>query len=368
MHDVERFLDQACCGVGGSHELRQHLRKELREHLSAEIERNITAGMDREEAAQRAIEEFGDPVMIRDGLQSVHGRRLLSLLIEKSMIWKVKTMKTGWKWSFVAHVALVLTIAMEVFFLAAPAKFFLPTVKDQHHSLGIPMFDFLVFLLGLYSWLINEFGWIYCGSPLIVGWAIFEWKCRDQNKGIIRLASLSLLSFIMFLAMALVCVPITIDLASFPGQIYATQINLTPQQAERKVLPKISNADGLFKELGEAIDREDWPAVGLSAKRLSDTCESLHETSVSIMLLAGENQRHNLMDVRDLLDEVEKSSRKIHYRYGSHVRAKSKHEDDLKQTTLTYYQEITSAFQTLRLKSDLFAAAHNPEAPRGAQE
>ena len=36
MNDVERFLDQACCGVGGSHELLRPLRKELHEHLAAE--------------------------------------------------------------------------------------------------------------------------------------------------------------------------------------------------------------------------------------------------------------------------------------------------------------------------------------------
>ena len=143
MDDVKRFLDQACCGVGGSHELRRHLRKELQEHLTAEIERNVAAGMDQAEATQRALEEFGDPVMIREGLQSVHGRRLLSLLIEKSMIWKVRTMKTGWKWSFVACVALVLTIAIEVFLSVAPLMYIFPVIKDLHHTLGTPMFAYL---------------------------------------------------------------------------------------------------------------------------------------------------------------------------------------------------------------------------------
>ena len=60
MNDVERFLDRVRCGVGGSHELRRHLRKELHEHLAAEIERNVAAGMTQEEAIQKAIEEFGD--------------------------------------------------------------------------------------------------------------------------------------------------------------------------------------------------------------------------------------------------------------------------------------------------------------------
>jgi hypothetical protein len=360
MNDVERFLDRACCGVGGSHELRRHLRKELHEHLTAEIEGNIQAGMDREEAVQKAIEEFGDPAMIRDGLQTVHGRRLLTLLIEKSMIWKERTMKTGWKWSFVAHVALILMIAFEVFLLTAPSTYILPSIQSLHRDLGIPMFAYLEVLAGLLGWFLYEYGWIPCVIVALAGWVIFEWKCCSENKAIIRLASLSLISFVMFLIMTAVCVPMTIDLAMLPGQIYNTQINLTPQKAERIVLPKISKADRAFKELREAIDQEDWPAVDLSADILSDTCKSLHKTSVSIMLLAGENQRNNLTDIRDLLDEIEDSSRKIHYRCAA--RSKSKHQDDLKQKTLAYFEQLEYAYQELRAKSDLFTA------PRQAQE
>ena len=44
-HEIERLLERACCGVGGSPELRRHLRKELKEHLDEEIERNVAAGM-----------------------------------------------------------------------------------------------------------------------------------------------------------------------------------------------------------------------------------------------------------------------------------------------------------------------------------
>jgi hypothetical protein len=362
MNDVERFLDRACCGVGGSHELRRHLRKELHGHLASEIERNVATGMAQEEAVQKAIEEFGDPVMIRDGLQTVHGRRLLTLLIEKSMIWKEKTMKTGWKWSFVAHVALVLTIALEVYFLTAARMYIFPLIFGLHHDLGTPTFAYIDALPRFCHWLYLEFVWIPCLLSVLAGWGVFEWKYHSENKSIVRLASLSLLSFVMFLSMAIICVPMTIDLAMLPRQIYDSQMNLTPQQAERIVLPKISEADVAFKELGEAIDREDWPAVDLSADLLSDTCESLHETSVSIMLLAGESQRNNLAEIRDFLDEIEKTSYKIHSRYTTYKYSKNESKDDLRLKTLAYFEQLKESFQALGTKSDLFAAARNPEA------
>jgi hypothetical protein len=154
----------------------------------------------------------------------------------------------------------------------------------------------------------------------------------------------------------------TIDLAMLPRQIYDTQINLTPQQAERIVLPKISAADAAFKALGEAIDQEDWPALSTSADRLSDTCKSLHETSVSIMLLAGENQRDNLMDIRDLLDEIEKYSRKLYYRFGTYEPSESQDQDDLKPKALASFEQLGKAYMELGTKSDLFAAYHKPEA------
>ena len=357
MNEIEHFLDQACCGVGGSHDLRQHLRKELQEHLNAEIETNVAAGMDRHEATQKAMEEFGDPVVIRDGLQNVHGRRLLALLINKSMNWKVRSMKTGWKWRFVAHVALVLLIALEVFFLTAPMKYILPRIISLHHDLGTPMFAYLEGLASLLNWFIYGFGWIPCVTLVLAGWIIFEWKCHSENKSTMRLAGLSLFSFVMSLAVAAVCVPITIDMAMLPWQIYQTQINLTPQQAERIVLPKISEADASFKAMDEAIDQGDWSALGRSADRLSDACESLRETSVSIMLLAGENQRDNLTDIRDLLDEIEKSSRKIYYRFSTYEYAEieTKDNDVLRQIALAYCEKVDKTYVTLRAKSDLFA-------------
>lgn len=362
MNEIERFLDRACCGVGGSPELRGHLRKELQEHLDEEIERNVAAGMAQEEAVQKAIEEFGDPVMIRDGLQSVHGRRLMTLLIEKSMIWRERTMKTGWKWSFVALVALVLTIAVEVFFAAAMLTYFVPSLKALHENLGTSPFALVETVFRL-AGLWYEFLWVPCLLLVLVGWGLFEWRCRSESKSTVRLAGLSLASFVMFLVMAMICAPVTIDLAILPRQIYDLQVNLSPQQAERIILPKIVEGEAAFKELKAAIDREDWPVAGVSAEHLNDTYQSLEDVGNATIVLAGENQRDNLDDIHYLIQEIEESSDKIHHRFQTYERSKSKAKDNsfLKPKVPTLFKQLEASYAELRTKSDLFAAPGTPK-------
>lgn len=97
MRDIESYLDQVCRSIGGSKALHLHLREELREHVLETIERHKADGLDEDQAVQKALEEFGQPEAVREGLQAIYGRSLMGLVIEKAMQWKEKTMKTGWK-------------------------------------------------------------------------------------------------------------------------------------------------------------------------------------------------------------------------------------------------------------------------------
>ena len=99
MNELERYLDQVCPSLRVSSSLRRHLREELKEHLTEAIEANVAEGLSQEDAAARAIAAFGPPAMVGEGLEAVYGRRLFSVVIEKAMEWKEKTMKTGWKWT-----------------------------------------------------------------------------------------------------------------------------------------------------------------------------------------------------------------------------------------------------------------------------
>jgi len=366
MNDIERFLDQACCGVGGSPDLRRHLRGELREHLTEEIERKIEGGMTREEATRQAIEEFGDPVMIREGLQTVHGRRVTALLIEKSMAWREKTMKNGWKWSFIAHVALVLTIAAEVYLAIAVMTYLFPSMRAIHEHLGTPIFGYLDVVGGLWAAFLFDYLWVPCLMVALLGVAFFEWKYRGQNKSMVRLAGLSLVSSVAFMGMAAICVPLTIDLAILPGQIYDLQVNLSPQQAERMLLPQIAKAHTAFTELGGAIERKDWSAVGASAERLSDTCRSLRDVGNATLVLAGEDRQNNLNDIRYLIHEIRDSSRLIRNRFSAHERSKPEAAGNasLADYAQSRFERLDTLYAELGTKSDLFAAQGNAGAPQ----
>ena len=107
METIERYLDHVCGSLGGSSSLRRHLREELREHLTEAMDSHVAAGLSPEEAAAKAVEAFGSPATVSEELGIVYGRRLLAVVVEKAMAWKERTMKTGWKWSFVAHLALL---------------------------------------------------------------------------------------------------------------------------------------------------------------------------------------------------------------------------------------------------------------------
>ena len=364
-HEIERFLDRACCGVGGSPELRRHLRQELQEHLTEEIERNVAAGMTEEQAVQKTLEDFGDPAVIRDGLQTVHGRRLLALLIEKSMRWRERTMKTDWKWNFVAQVGLVLIIAAEVFLVGAVMTYILPSLRAWHENVGTPMFAYLEPMTQCLGWLLYDQYWLawFCLALALIGVIVFERKYRRENKATVRLTGLSLAALAMFLVLASICVPLTIDLAILPRQIYNRHVDLTPHQAERIVLPRIIEAEAAFEELCSAIDREDWPAVGHSAERLSDAYRALENIGNATLVLAGENQRDNLSDIHDLIDAIKDSGRDIHHRFATyeHTNAKVRNAAVLKERLQPYLTQLQESYAELTAKSDLFACRDQAE-------
>lgn len=357
MNEIERFLDEVCCGVGGSPELRRHLRKELREHLTEEIESNVAAGMSQEEATHKAIEEFGDPAALRTGLQAVHGRRLMALLIEKSMAWREATMKTGWKWSFVAQVTLILAIAAQGFFAIAGAIYVLPLIYSWHHDLGTPPVGYLATIGRLADGLYEHSLWIPCLLLVVVGWGLVEWKHRGQDKSAIRVTGLSLASLALFAVLALVYVPIVTDLAIIPQQIHDLRVNLTPEQAEKRVLPPIADGDAALQTLRAAIEQEDWPTAGQAAEEVEDIYSSLADIGAGTLALAGETQRDNFDEIREAIDAIEDSADEIDDRLAAYANSESKSADDLKVKVLNHLHILDATRTKLAGISDLFAIA-----------
>src|SRR5262245_6452921 len=129
MDKLERFLDQACRGVGGPRSLRSHVRQELREHLLDATAAHRAEGLSDDEALARALEEFGGAEELRSELTATHGHRVMNVVVDKALEWKEKTMKATWLWSTWAHVALALIIAAEVFFVVFGMTYLMPVTN-----------------------------------------------------------------------------------------------------------------------------------------------------------------------------------------------------------------------------------------------
>jgi hypothetical protein len=257
MDKLETYLDRVCRGIAGPRSLRQHIRQELREHLKDAATEHAAAGMSEEEALAKAVEEFGGPEEVRAELEATHGQRFLTVVIDKAMLWKEKTMKARWLWSTWAHAALLLVIGMEVLFVGAVMVFILPKFREmvsdefiRTGSDGNPAVNWGVsYLQGLAA--VWEQG-IWILAAVAIGWGIFEWYVRGENKTLIRLTKLGMIAVVMagvsVLTSAALVLPLIIEL----GAAYSPQ---------RVVL---ESEGGLVETLGQlkgAMGRQDWREI-----------------------------------------------------------------------------------------------------------
>jgi type II secretory pathway component PulF len=214
MNDIDRYLDQACRQLSGPDSLRQHLRKELKEHLKEAIDALVAQEMSHDEATAKAIEELGEPEMIRDGMRSVYVPGVTSLFVEQAIKWKDE------RWHLAAQIGLALIIAM----LPGVSYFLMilvaPKVEAiyQHAGIELPVYyqgmrSVAVFLQSYFLGLIL----------LVAVVGLFEWKCRSENKTMIRTAmfvGLSLISANGAFWMAFVYISSLVDIAAaFAGRV-----------------------------------------------------------------------------------------------------------------------------------------------------
>jgi hypothetical protein len=190
MEQIERYVKEVCRGLRVPASLRQHIGEELRAHLLESVQAHVDAGMPEEEAVASALAEFGQADMVGGELKAVYGGGLLTLLIQGAMDWRERTMKTVWKWGFVAHVALVTVLAVGYLALVGWVRFVIPILVQGYGELNAPLthvgglgpglIRFCAFLAG--TW------WLW-PILLALGWGVFEWRCRSENKEAIRFAA-----------------------------------------------------------------------------------------------------------------------------------------------------------------------------------
>ncbi len=295
MNELERYVDEVCRGLRGSASLREHIREELREHLLAAVETHVAAGLGRQEAEAKAIEEFGRPEMVREGLEAVYGRRFIGLLIEKAMEWKAGTIKAGWKWGFIAHLSLLGLLAAEVMLLLAAAVFILPLLAHEYQRLGVnlPGYSQSAFYLLAGAWET----W-YVWLPVVaLGWLIFEWRCRSGSKPTIRLAIAALAGLAMTVAVCLLSAAVVVPMARVPRLIHS-------QQTESGIRRTATQAGASFARLSQAVGSQDWAAAEEPAHTLRQSLRLLADAGLAAPALAAMHRREEVRDIRLLLEDL----------------------------------------------------------------
>jgi hypothetical protein len=189
MDRLEQYLDQVCRGVGGPRALRHHLRQELREHLLDAAARYKDNGLPEDRALGQALIDFGQPDEVRSGLEEAHGHRLLGVVLDKALDWKEKTMRAKWLWSTWVHVALAVTIGLEILFLVLAEVFITPKVKKIMMDTGFNWqgVQWAPSFFGWMDWVSHNVTWALLLT--VVAWALFEWRVRSENKPLMRLSA-----------------------------------------------------------------------------------------------------------------------------------------------------------------------------------
>ena len=295
MNELEEYLDKVCRPLRGAKSLRRHVREELREHLLEAAERHQADGAEPAEAIGKAIAEFGEPEMVRQGLQDVYGRPVMAMLIEKAMAWKERTMKTGWKWSFVAHLALATVLAGLVFFILFVLVFITPKLCGEYAELQVP--------LPAYAAAATRFAIRFCEAwfiwlPVVaVGWAVFERKCHSENKSVIRLgmgglACVALTGFVFLLSVTTMVA--LVELRGFTRQ----------QQRESAIVRKFTESAESVNKLEQALKQRDRQAARESQRALSGTFGLLEGIGTAEAALSSADTRDRLDETRRLLEKV----------------------------------------------------------------
>lgn len=173
MNDIDRYLDQACRQVNGPDSLRAHLRKELKEHLEEAIDALVAEGMSPDDASAKAIEDLGDPEIIRDGMQSVYRPGVTSMFVELAVKWNDR------RWHRLAQIVLATITILSIIFVGFVMLIFTPTLERVYNGLGINAN--LMRLAARVSNIAVDYWYLWL-TAFAGAVGLFERKCRSDSK------------------------------------------------------------------------------------------------------------------------------------------------------------------------------------------
>lgn len=298
MTNLERYLDRVCRGLGGSTSLRRHLRQELREHILEAVERHKEAGLSADEAMEKAIADFGDPVAVHEGFEDVYGRDVMGILIEKAMQWKEKTMKAKWLWSGLASLLLVTAILAQGFFVFCVLWLMAPKLKEILKDAGQELPRHMIWFLTVADYIVFHYGWIWI-IVVLIPWAVFEWRYRGENKPLIRLSALALVSLGTTALMWWASVGVVGSLLRAHGALYL-------ERPEQVALEIARMADEQMVDLDRAVKSQSAWAARRAAMGVSSAFEYGYMRGSTAAGLATMTQLQRLDEIRNQLRTLTK--------------------------------------------------------------
>ena len=267
MNEIDKYLDEVCRTLGGSRDLRGHVREEIKDHLTDAVDANVAKGLSKEDATRKAIEDFGKPEETRSGLESLYGHSLTAFLVDRAMAWKERNMKSGWKWSFAAVAILVIIMAMDLLLSFGLFVFIFPKLQWNFEILGEPFPAIPRAALKGARFLYGPWGLVILIAALMA-WGLFEWRSKSENKAIIRLAWAAFATLMTTAVFAIAACATTMGLAEAAGFNY--------QKDPRPfALTSVANASKAMARLQTAMQAGDKDAASNAAMELEGAIEPL---------------------------------------------------------------------------------------------
>lgn len=230
--------------------------------------------------------------MVRDELQGVYGRRLVSLLIDRAMEWKVRTMTSEWKWSFAGQFALLLVIVIQLILISATAVMIIPQAVEQYDSLRIEAPRYLIGMIKVLRFF--ELTWYIWVLLVLFGAVIFEWRGPKSGKSVVRLGMGAWAALALTVAAFVVTGGVMISLARASREARSARSETTVSEA-------FERAKAIDARLTRAVEGEDQGHVREVASALHDELRFLSETGSAAPILAGMDNRDDINEIRELL-------------------------------------------------------------------
>jgi hypothetical protein len=302
MEKLERYLDRVCRSIGGPKALRQHVRQELREHLLDAMAQHKAAGTPEPEALERALEEFGRPEDVRSELEATHGHRMMAVVIDKAMQWKEMTMKAKWLWTAWAYLAVVVLIALELFFIWFNVLYLIPKFQKLRRD-GIidPVIDeengviawSTRFLMNLNHVVEHYATFLLIGAA--AAWGLLEWRVKSENKSFIRL---SILGTAAVLLMVVIIMTTGGQIIQFYLGVPAMGKMVRPWAVEQ-----VETIDASTSGIEQALAKKDWDGMREQAEQTSGALTRLTAGPATTSLARG-NQPPTREDLRADLNQA----------------------------------------------------------------